>query len=312
MPAQVCANPLMSTLSSPVKIEGHISQPRSWFNQLPEPFGAEWALVLREGSLRTELNALLRTFCLDEETMWSMCHWAAAWPRQSPPSVYKSYVPIAPLSDASAPAVATTVDAASCAPLRHTRTRAASACVLAGIAILVCLATGNLSQRPEERGAMQRQPPLDAKDSQAESPQRDTKAGDLQQKITAAPLPAQPLQAIRPHPDVRKAKHAGRHTIHHPTARPLGASKHPAATASHNTTHRTMAQSSRAGGYSLFAPAKRGVDEYAPVTISEDTRLRDALRAPRVALPGRLPATEWMSHMWQRRVTEIPSEFSKQ
>ena len=73
----------MSTISPFVRIEGSIKQPRSRAaDSFPPPFGAEWALLSPEGSLRADLSALLRTFCLHDETIWSMCHWSSAWPGQ--------------------------------------------------------------------------------------------------------------------------------------------------------------------------------------------------------------------------------------
>jgi hypothetical protein len=73
----------MSTISPFVRIEGSINQPRSRAaDSFPPPFRAEWALLSPEGSLRADLSALLRTFCLHDETIWSMCHWSSAWPGQ--------------------------------------------------------------------------------------------------------------------------------------------------------------------------------------------------------------------------------------
>lgn len=238
-----------------------------------------------------------------------------------PPQVHESYAPDAARSDARPPAgdatsIAAQVDAASRSRLRPGRTSAVGAGVLAGIVVLAWNAwftPGHLSQGPEERGAMQRRapPPVVAKDARAGTPPLDAKASDVQQKTAEIPLPAQPLPALRLHPEVRKAKHMARYKSHHPAARPIGVSKRSGASALRTGTHRTLAQPSRAGGYSPFAPAKLDVDEYASVTISTDARLRDTLRTPPVVQPDRLPATEWMNHMWQRRVTEIPSEFSK-
>jgi hypothetical protein len=71
---------------------------------------------------------------------------------------------------------------------------------------------------------------------------------------------------------------------------------------------------SAAGPFSPFAPARLGVDEYAGVALSASTHLRDVERAPRSAAsnnPSAASNTEWMNHMSQRRVTEVPDQFVK-
>ena len=71
---------------------------------------------------------------------------------------------------------------------------------------------------------------------------------------------------------------------------------------------------SAAGPFSPFSPARLGVDEYAGVTISAATHLRDIPSAPRSATsntPSATSSTEWMNHLSQRRVTEVPEQFAK-
>jgi hypothetical protein len=70
---------------------------------------------------------------------------------------------------------------------------------------------------------------------------------------------------------------------------------------------------SAAGAYSPRASAQPGLDEYVDVTMSAATQLRD-VASPRSSMSNNLPAagsTEWMSHLSQRRVTEIPDQFAK-
>ncbi|HEX7911082.1 MAG TPA: hypothetical protein VF534_23740 [Paraburkholderia sp.] len=80
------------------------------------------------------------------------------------------------------------------------------------------------------------------------------------------------------------------------------------------TIAHTSPRPSAAGPFSPLAPARLGVDEYAGVAISAATHLRDIPRAPRPATsntPSATNGTEWMSHLSQRRVTEVPDQFAK-
>ncbi|NKJ46728.1 hypothetical protein CIC12_08225 [Burkholderia sp. SG-MS1] len=77
---------------------------------------------------------------------------------------------------------------------------------------------------------------------------------------------------------------------------------------------RTSPAPSTAGKYSPPAPARLGIDEYADVTMSAATRLRDIAPPPRPAASNHSPlgnGTEWMNHISQRRVTEVPDQFGK-
>jgi hypothetical protein len=77
---------------------------------------------------------------------------------------------------------------------------------------------------------------------------------------------------------------------------------------------RTSPVASAAGTYSPLAPARLGIDEYADVTLSAATHLREIAPPPRPATSNHSSAsngTEWMNHMSQRRVTEVPDQFAK-
>lgn len=71
--------------------------------------------------------------------------------------------------------------------------------------------------------------------------------------------------------------------------------------------------SSAAADDASFVQARFGVDEYAGVKTSATIPLRDVATLPRNAVPNNPPAnsTEWMNHMTQRRVTEIPEQFAQ-
>ncbi|MFM0303211.1 hypothetical protein PQQ99_24130 [Paraburkholderia sediminicola] len=80
------------------------------------------------------------------------------------------------------------------------------------------------------------------------------------------------------------------------------------------TAQRTSPTPSSAGPYSPIAPSQLGTDEYASITTSASTHLRNIAPPSRPASslnsPG-MGGTEWIDHMSQRRVTEVPDQFAK-
>ncbi|WP_063496938.1 hypothetical protein [Paraburkholderia phytofirmans] len=77
---------------------------------------------------------------------------------------------------------------------------------------------------------------------------------------------------------------------------------------------RTSPKPSSAGPYSPLAPSQLGTDEYASTTLSAGTHLRSIAPASRPASsinPSETGGTEWINHMSQRRVTEVPDQFAK-
>lgn len=71
---------------------------------------------------------------------------------------------------------------------------------------------------------------------------------------------------------------------------------------------------STAGSYSPPAPTRLGVDEYAGVTMSAALHRHDiaSLAHPSSSTTASgNGATEWINHLSQRRVTEIPDQFAK-
>lgn len=78
-----------------------------------------------------------------------------------------------------------------------------------------------------------------------------------------------------------------------------------------STGHRARHLPSVAGDYSPLAPSARLNGDYDSITMSAGTHVRDA--APVTIRQDRVNtnSTEWMNHMSQRRVTEVPNSFSK-
>lgn len=157
----------MSTTLPLTLIEGSMALPSlsSQCRLLPPPFGRAWALVPPVRSLRAELKALyaavLRTFCVNAETIRALCYWeslrkppAASSAFASPASSttvldalvdgsFQTSAEAAPFSPVSAPAVPATPRGGS----MHWGALAGGACALGGAAMLAWIAFGHPAQR---------------------------------------------------------------------------------------------------------------------------------------------------------------------
>nr|WP_318228702.1 hypothetical protein [Paraburkholderia terrae] len=105
----------------------------------------------------------------------------------------------------------------------------------------------------------------------------------------------------------RRVPHAAAHALDVTPRHDLQAS----AEARLSTGHRARHLPSVAGDYSPLAPSARLNGDYDSVTMSAGTHVRDV--APVTIRQDRVNtnSTEWMNHMSQRRVTEVPDSFSK-
>ncbi|MGF6901746.1 hypothetical protein [Paraburkholderia sp. GAS348] len=316
----------MSTISPSVRIEGSISQPRLRASDpfLP-PFGNEWALLPPEGNLRAELGALLRTFCLHDETIWSMCHWASPWP-ESPsapmavPPPLNDAMPLGAsvLPDASAMRMTPDVARVPGSSAHHVVVRAA--CAIGAAAVLIWVAFDDLPQRHAKPYATSAQLPDVAKHTPAQAHPRDVGFPTSGQTLAPATLQPHRVEARPAHRVMRDEIHVMRFEAHHPDSRTVSSARRSGravlSTASPKLapaaiTHRSLARPSAAGRYSSFAPVTLGIDEYAAVTLPTDAPLHDAALVQPAVHRGNFGDTEWMSHLPQRRITEVPGEFSK-
>ncbi len=166
-PLRGAAKKPMSTTISLTLIEGSMALPSlsPLCRLLPPPFGRDWALLPPGQSLRTELKALyaavLRTFCLNAETIRALCQWES---RRLPPAASSGFAPTAPSATVfDAPAdesLRTSAEAAAFAPVSapaalasprgaqvHWGALAGGACALGGAAMLSWVAFGHLAQR---------------------------------------------------------------------------------------------------------------------------------------------------------------------
>jgi hypothetical protein len=102
-----------------------------------------------------------------------------------------------------------------------------------------------------------------------------------------------------PHAAARAQDIAPRHDLHASSEAPL------------STGHRARHLPSVAGDYSPLAPSARLNGDYDSITMSAGTHVRNV--APVTIRQDRVNtnSTEWMNHMSQRRVTEVPDSFSK-
>jgi hypothetical protein len=318
----------MSTISPFVRIEGSINQPRSRAADFfPPPFGAEWALRSPEGSLRADLSALLRTFCLHDETIWSMCHWSSAWPGQPAVRLAEPDPSFAMPPDAREPSEAGTAHLTADAPAISMRSelplgvRIAGAGAMGGAALLAWIAIGHLQQPHADSGGTPVPQAQHASDASRAAPLH-TAVPKENSAQTLAPIALQPHldEAHRAHHAIRKANRVTSRKSHAPASQRVTATRHTGVTASSSGSHgpassavhrRPLARPSAAGGYSPFAPARLGSDEYPSVTMPAAARLRDAVLAPSAIHRSPAGEAEWMSHISQRRVTEVPDEFAK-
>lgn len=375
-------------------IEGYLALPRIRpLVHVPAPFGRDWALLPPGYSLRAELKALyaamLRTFCLSDQAIRSLCRW-------SPLGEQRAIAPEHEPGSAAIPAQATSFDASPetamhaadatpavasiVGPAYGTRARgygnhwgalAGGACVIGGAAVLGWVGFDHLAHRQmaapvADRASGHRDSQLADLRTPATVTGRAVDTGALRAPAASAALapsapersrvkptfaPASSLspatvstmvsaqiqtralpsaqarisadKAGSPRPSrlgekvVPLQKQNHQHSARFVTANP---SRH-AATVASNLPHIAVPRlaaslpprPSAAGAYSPPAPTGLGVDEYAGVIMSAATHPRE------MALPHAGPTTnasgtggtEWMTHLSQRRVTEVPDQFAK-
>lgn len=325
----------MSTINPFVLGEGSIGWLRPGaVRHLPPPFGGEWTLLVAEGGLRAGVRALLRTFCLREETIWSMCHWAST-PHGQPSATLAEFGP--PCVTAPQESVSTASSAVRMepdAPAAHlwfanpSGMRAIGLCAIGSLAVLAWLGIGYLShQHPKQDTASMLQPELAKGDRISAPPQEppqatlhsDTRQAAAQEFALAASQPRL-VGPNRAHHRLRQTNRALRHTAQPSVTRAVNVRRHAghavSSAASHRLAHsyhahRPLARPSVAGDYSPSAPARLGRDEYASIAMPIDARASHETPAPPVAHRDSVSDTEWMEHISQRRVTEVPDEFSK-
>lgn len=335
-------------------IQGYLAMPRLRpFGQVPASFGRDWALLPPGYSLRAELKALyaamLRTFCMSDQAIRSLCRWspsderrAGAAPAPAPAPVFEKPFDAAAQMAAAAAAVPPVPLQASATAARGFGHRwsvlAGGACVLGGAAMLGWIGFEHL---------MHRDTATNVNFAGTASGERDSRAAKFQSSVavtaraegsaaagaSAAVAAAAPALHFAPaHGFADKAashrrklvlETSGRKHEHiRPRSTRFAAAKPPShasaiaddmpRSASPNVAARVSPKPSAAGHYSPLAPARLGVDEYAGITMSAATHVRDIAPMPRTGSSNNASGgTDWMNHLSQRRVTDIPDQFAK-
>ncbi|WP_168794909.1 hypothetical protein [Paraburkholderia aromaticivorans] len=362
-------------------IQGYLAMPRLRpLGHVPASFGRDWALLPPGYSLRAELKALyaamLRTFCMSDQAIRSLCRWSPSDERRAtaaPAPVFEKPFDAATqmaAADAAVPPVPLHAYAAtSRGSGHHWSAVAGGACVLGGAAMLGWIGFDHLMHRNAATHMDFAGKVSGKRDSQSAKPQPPAavtaravdKAAASTSAAVAASTPALSSAASGFAPASRSAaasvsmpasnaastvRFASAHVfadktvshrrelvreesrkqleqIHPRTARFVVANQpsHATAIAGEVTpgaipkvAANASPKSSAAGPYSPLAPARLGVDEYAGVTMSAATHVRDIAPTPRTGSSNNSSSTsgtEWMNHLSHRRVTDVPDQFAK-
>lgn len=362
-------------------IHGYLAMPRLRpLGHVPASFGRDWALLPPAYSLRTELKALyaamLRTFCLSDQAIRSLCRWSPSDERRvtaAPAPVFETPCDATAQIAAAAAAVPPVLPHAYATAVRgaghHWGALAGGACVLGGAAMLGWIGfdhlthpgtathmdfAGKVSHERDSRSA-KAQPPAAVNVRTVDEAAASTSAAVAvstpafsraapefapasRSAAASTPVPASNAASTLSFASAHVlADKAGSHRrqpvreesrkqveqIHPRKARLAVADQSPRAITSDGEVRRsatpTVAENaspklSATGAYSPVAPARLGVDEYAGVTLSAATHVRDTVPMPRTGSSTNASGTggtEWMNHLSHRRVTDVPDQFSK-
>lgn len=372
-------------------IEGYLALPRLRpLGHVPAPFGRDWALLPPGYSLRAELKALyaamLRTFCLSDQAIRSLCRWspleeqraiAVAAQSGSTATTAQATVFAAPPEAAGQTAVETAVVPPNVGPAYVTAARgygnhwgalAGGACVLGGAAVLAWIGFDHLAHRQvatpvAARVSAQRssqvsdlRSPVTVSDlavgngavsapttvagstpalpgvaptfARASNPTSATVSTSVSAHASTQALPSAPARISADKTGARRyhraretsatqqqqnRPHTTRYAAANQSSHSAGNTGDVPQIATRSVAEGATTRPSAAGSYSPLAPTRLGVDEYAGVTLSASTHLRDTppSHAGSSNNASDSAGTEWMSRLSQRRVTEIPDQFAK-
>jgi hypothetical protein len=300
-----------------IQIEGHIALPRVRpFDLLPVPFGREWTLLPPNFSVRPQLKALyaamLRTFCLSADVIRAMRR------REPQPANDRADVGTQAafvVSRVDRPVAPTESVVASVALSPSTRKRAAlagGAVAAGGIALLTWIALKDTPvpqvqnvARPDTTAlpaAQPLQPEVQAATAASQgthSEVRVRKADD-----TVAHANPQATTKLTRHGNRRPTDHA-RNAAYRAASRNVYTRRHTASPGS--TTYRSAAMPSAAGRFSSRANTPAVTEDYASIAMWARPHGGDIAPSHQAA---RTDDISWMSHMKQRRVTEVPERFA--
>ncbi len=327
----------MSTIPF-TQVEGSIALPRMRpHERIPPPFGRQWSLRPPHFSLRAELKALyaavLRTVCLSAEAFRDACRWdlpLPAWPER-----------LAAHSQPPRPAAlhAGATPAQVGIPVRLRRPRnprgarrtpiarnklAGGACAVGGAALLAWIVASHAPQSVQplvvasgedsaaRRLALARELHADA---QKTAPAAPGKQAQQRAQPASKALPDYRIAARHAAPATVAAAEPGRRSAaasrakRDSTARPALHDFGPRRYAPPVTTHRTKGTYSTANAWSTPARAARQNDDYDSILTYAATHTGALASAGRAAIP--VDSVEWVNHLSQRRVTEVPDQFAR-
>jgi hypothetical protein len=342
-----CERPMSTTIPLTL-IEGATAMPRLRpLDHLPAPFGRDWALLPPHASVRTELKALyaaiLRTFCLNAAAILSVCRWD---PRRTPVAAVSRDRPETQDTPARVHAeIAVDANIARHGSAYRWTALAGGACALGGAAVLAWLASHHLSQHRGTHYATQQGPVVgrgrgaSARDTRTPSPIPLAPNRNGAARLAGPTVdPTDTAESTRTsatrrllmtdagnldhtlRSQVSTARRKPRNVV--PESARVKQQQEPSVTASSNAAPRQAtgevrarrwAKPSAAGGFSPVVPAALGIDEYASITMSAGTHLRDIAQprsAPHRAAVG-TDNSEWLKHLTHRRVTEVPEQFAE-
>ncbi|MEX3947146.1 hypothetical protein AB4Y40_05220 [Paraburkholderia sp. EG287B] len=267
---------------------------------LPASFGREWALTPPHFSLRAELRALyaaiMRTVCLSAEAFRAAVGWGDDHrPASQPPR------PVA--APAAAPA-GRAADAGS-APERTSpfeqRRLTGGAVAIGGAALLAWIVA---SHAPRESARASSNATLRANASTVQDTSQRLAAACLQQAAPARLAERETLSNVRAVERSASQRVAERGT--HPR-RDIRAFA-PYREARPATSHRAHGASPQAQGYAPRSTGANSADDYASVLAYARTYV-PARASNSPAVP--VDSTEWVDHVSQRRITEVPDRFAQ-
>jgi len=322
-----------------IQVEGSIALPRMRpLDRIPAMFGREWMLTQPHFCLRAEIRALyaaiMRTVCLSAEAFREACRWDLqhhCFPEPSAAPVHPGMT-----AGASQPPAKTKVvphiDSARYTGLRQapssgTHRLAGGACAIGGAALLAWIVASHTPHGEQKAAtvpavhpiraagdtASQRLSDVRAAHEHAVAPTHSssTDASAVATSSVARSSANEPGYAAANHPAAPlRATLTGRAARAHIVSGPrVESSRHQTRTlAQPVVTHRALSTYSEASDYSPHQPSASQDDDYASITTYAAT-----YAAPHPANRPSVPvdSTDWVNHVSQRRVTEIPDRFGQ-
>lgn len=318
---------------------------------VPLSFGREWMLTPPHFSLRAEIRALyaaiMRTVCLSAEAFRDVCRWDLQHhllPEHSAAPVRPSATIEANQARAKERTLShidpARVMNSSHPPSSGAYRLAGGACAIGGAVVLAWIVASHMPRDERDTATVADTAPIRDAGGTASQRLADERAAHERMNATPAtsttstvPSAVVSAPAARPSvvtPDYATAKiqtaplraklsgHEGRankpqRSVRGRASRIESSRYRAQSLASHRiaspvTTHRTRGMYSEASSYSPRQPSVRQDDDYVSIVTYATTHT-----APRPAHIASAPVdgTEWVNHVSQRRVTEIPDRFAQ-